>query len=285
MNHGKNKNISIPSQKEIRNWIEQGLKEDLGEGDITTDNIVPNDLEWQAEIIAKESIVLCGINFFEETFLILDSKTKFTSHFSDGETIDSGQKILSMKGNAQVLLKGERTALNILQRLSGIATLTNEFVKLAEKIKILDTRKTTPGLRVFEKYAVACGGAENHRFGLFDAVMIKDNHIRAAGSISEAVSKVRSNLDDSFKIEVEATNIMEVNEALACKVDRIMLDNMSLEEMKNAVNQIKKQAEIEVSGGINKESVKKMIGLDVDYISIGALTHSSKAADISMRFL
>jgi len=169
--------------------------------------------------------------------------------------------------------------------LSGIATLTNEFVKLAGSIKILDTRKTTPGLRVFEKYAVACGGAENHRFGLFDAVMIKDNHIRAAGSISEAVSKVRSNLDDSFKVEVEATTLEEVNEALSCKVDRIMLDNMSIDEMKNAVNQINKQAEIEVSGGINKESVKNMVGLKIDYISIGALTHSSKAADISMRFL
>ncbi len=275
----------VPNQKQIRDWIEQGLKEDLGEGDITTDNIVPNDLEWQAEIIAKESIVLCGINFFEETFLSLDEETSSIAHYSDGDRVESGEKILTIKGKAQVLLKGERTALNILQRLSGIATLTNEFVKLANPIKILDTRKTTPGLRVFEKYAVVCGGAENHRFGLFDAVMIKDNHIRAAGSISEAVSKVRSKLDDSFKIEVETTNFEEVNEALACNVDRIMLDNMSLDEMKNAVNQINKRAEIEVSGGINKERVKNMSGLNVDYISIGALTHSSKAADISMRFL
>jgi nicotinate-nucleotide pyrophosphorylase (carboxylating) len=275
----------VPNQKQIRDWIEQGLKEDLGEGDITTENIVPNDLEWKAEIIAKESIVLCGINFFVETFLFLDEETRSIAHYSDGDVILANEKILTIKGKAQVLLKGERTALNILQRLSGIATLTNEFVKLASPIKILDTRKTTPGLRIFEKYAVACGGAENHRFGLFDAVMIKDNHIRAAGSISEAVSKVRSNLDNSFKIEVETTNLEEVNEALACNVDRIMLDNMSLDEMKNAVNQINKRAEIEVSGGINIECVKKMIGLNVDYISIGALTHSSKAADISMRFL
>jgi nicotinate-nucleotide pyrophosphorylase (carboxylating) len=275
----------VPNQKQIRDWIEQGLKEDLGEGDITTDNIVPNDLEWQAEIVAKENIVLCGINFFQETFLSLDKETKSTAHFSDGDLVQPNEKILTIKGKAQVLLKGERTALNILQRLSGIATLTNEFVKLAGKIKILDTRKTTPGLRVFEKYAVACGGAENHRFGLFDAVMIKDNHIRAAGSISEAVSKVRSNLDDSFKVEVEATNLEEVKEALACNVDRIMLDNMSIDEMKDAVRQINKEAEIEVSGGINKDSLKNMVELDVDYISIGALTHSSKAADISMRFL
>jgi nicotinate-nucleotide pyrophosphorylase (carboxylating) len=275
----------IPNHKQIRDWIEQGLKEDLGEGDITTESIVPSDLEWDAEIIAKERVVLCGINIFKETFLILDPETRFIAHYSDGNVSQPNEKILTIKGKAQVLLKGERTALNILQRLSGIATLTNEFVKLVGKIKILDTRKTTPGLRIFEKYAVACGGAENHRFGLFDAIMIKDNHIRAAGSISEAVTKVRSNLDDSFKIEVEATNFEEVNEALACNVDRIMLDNMSLDEMKNAVDQINKRAEIEVSGGINKESVKNMIGLNVDYISIGALTHSAKAADISMRFL
>jgi nicotinate-nucleotide pyrophosphorylase (carboxylating) len=275
----------VPNQKQILDWIDRGLKEDLGERDITTDNIVPNDLVWQAEIITKESIVLCGIKFFEETFLTLDVGTISTAHYSDGDMIPQNEKIITIKGKAQVLLKGERTALNILQRLSGIATLTNEFVKLADPIKILDTRKTTPGLRVFEKYAVACGGAENHRFGLFDGIMIKDNHIRAAGSISEAVSKVRSNLDDSFKIEVEATNLKEVNEALACNIDRIMLDNMSLDELKNAVNQINKQVEIEVSGGINKERVENMVGLNVDYISIGALTHSSKAADISMSFL
>ncbi len=275
----------VPNQKQIRNWIEQGLKEDLGEGDITTDNIVPNDLVWQAEIIAKETIIICGIEIFKNTFLALDVNTICTSYFSDGDLIESGQKILSLKGRARVLLKGERTALNILQRLSGIATSTNEFVKLADKIKILDTRKTTPGLRIFEKYAVACGGGENHRFGLFDAVMIKDNHIKAAGSIKEAVSKIRKNLNETYKIEVEVSNLNEVEEAISCKVDRIMLDNMSLEKMKEAIYRIDKKAEIEVSGGINIETVKQLSGLDLDFISIGALTHSSKAADISMNFL
>ncbi len=274
-----------PNQNQIRDWIERGLKEDIGEGDITTDNIVSNDLEWQAEIIAKEELIICGLTLFEETFLFLDEKTSTTTYYSDGDLVEQGKKILSLKGKAQVLLKGERTALNILQRLSGIATLTNEFVKLAGKIKILDTRKTTPGLRIFEKYAVACGGADNHRLGLFDAVMIKDNHIRAAGSIEEAVSKIRANFKDPCKIEVEASNLDEVKQALACNVDRIMLDNMSLEEMKEAVGQINKQTEIEVSGGMNKESVINMSELDVDYISVGSLTHSSKAADISMKFL
>ncbi len=275
----------VPNQNQIRDWIERGLKEDLGEGDITTDNIVSNDLEWQAEIVAKQNLIICGIPFFEKTFFSLDDKIETIPYYSDGDLVESGQKILSLKGKACVLLKGERTALNILQRLSGIATLANEFVKLAGKIKILDTRKTTPGLRVFEKYAVACGGAENHRFGLFDAVMIKDNHIKAAGSIKEAVSKIRANLNNSFKIEVEATNLDEVNEALSSNVDRIMLDNMTIDEMKEAVRQINKKAEIEVSGGINKESIKNLTELDIDYISIGALTHSFNAADISMRFL
>jgi nicotinate-nucleotide pyrophosphorylase (carboxylating) len=275
----------IPNQKQILEWIERSLKEDLGEGDITTDNIVPSDLEWQAEIIAKESLIICGIEIFKESFLALDANTISTSYFSDGDLVESGQIILNVKGRARVLLKGERTALNILQRLSGIATSTNEFVKLADKIKILDTRKTTPGLRIFEKYAVACGGGENHRFGLFDAVMIKDNHIRAAGSINEAVSKVRENLNDPYTIEVEVSNLKEVDEAISCNVDRIMLDNMTLEEMKEAIKRINKQAEIEVSGGINKEAMKNLTELDVDFISIGALTHSSKAADISMRFL
>ena len=275
----------FPNHNQVRDWIKRGLQEDLGKGDITTDNIFSKDIEWQAEIIAKEKLIVCGISFFKETFLFLDDKTLLKSYYSDGDLVESNEKILTMQGKASVLLKGERTALNILQRLSGIATLTNEFVKLAGKIKILDTRKTIPGLRVFEKYAVFCGGADNHRFGLFDAIMIKDNHIKVAGSIKEAVSKIKMNLKGSFKIEIETCNLQEVKQALSCGVDRIMLDNMSLDEMKEAVKQINKQTEIEVSGGITKESIKDMSDLDVDYFSIGSLTNSSRAADISMRFL
>jgi nicotinate-nucleotide pyrophosphorylase (carboxylating) len=274
-----------PNQNQIHDWIEQGLKEDLGTGDITTDSIVSEDLKWEAEIIAKEPIVVCGIEFFKETFLSLDEKTLFSSVYSDGEWVESGVKLLKIEGKARVLLKGERTALNILQRLSGIATISREFSELAGSVKILDTRKTTPGLRIFEKYAVACGGGENHRFGLFDAVLIKDNHIRAAGSISKAVARARNKLNDSYKIEVEVSNLEEVNEALGSEVDRIMLDNMSIEEMRVAIKKIDGQAEIEVSGGVDKEIVGSLSSLKIDYISIGALTHSPKAADISMNFL
>ena len=274
------------NQKEIEKLIKIGLEEDIGLGDITSRSILsPHDINV-AEVLTRENIVLCGLNILKSVFLTLDPDIDFSDdRFNDGDNLKSNTKIISIKGKGIALLEGERVALNILQRLCGIATLTKEYVEKANPVKILDTRKTTPGLRLFEKYAVSCGGGKNHRFGLYDAVLIKDNHIKAAGGIIKAVEKIKKNHNNSVQIEVETTTLSEVNDAIIAKSDIIMLDNMPLEDIKKAVNLIDGRASIEVSGSISVDQLNALSKVNIDFVSIGALTHSPKASDISMNFL
>ena len=274
------------NQKEIEKLIKIGLEEDIGLGDITSRSILSPDDVNVAEILTRENIVLCGLNILKSVFLTLDPDIDFLDDtFNDGDNLKNNTKIISIKGKGIALLEGERVALNILQRLCGIATLTKEYVEKANPIKILDTRKTTPGLRLFEKYAVSCGGGKNHRFGLYDAVLIKDNHIKAAGGIIKAVEKIKKNYNNSIQIEVETTTLSEVNDAIIAKSDIIMLDNMPLEDIKKAVNLIDGRASIEVSGSISVDQLNALSKVNIDFVSIGALTHSPKASDISMNFL
>ena len=274
------------NQKEIEKLIKIGLEEDIGLGDITSRSILSPDDVYVAEILTRENIVLCGLNILKSVFLTLDPDINFSDDtFNDGDNLKNNTKIISIKGKGIALLEGERVALNILQRLCGIATLTKEYVDKANPVKILDTRKTTPGLRLFEKYAVSCGGGKNHRFGLYDAVLIKDNHIKAAGGIIKAVEKIKKNYNNSMQIEVETTTLSEVNDAIIAKSDIIMLDNMSLEDIKKAVNLIDGRASIEVSGSISVDQLNALSKVNIDFVSIGALTHSPKASDISMNFL
>ena len=234
-------------------------------------------------MIARETMILCGLDAFKAVFKKLDSNVTFTSeNFNDGDEVVAGKTIIKVDCDVIPLLEGERSALNILQWLSGIATLTHKYVKQVAPVKILDTRKTTPGLRIFEKYAVACGGAINHRFGLYDQVLIKDNHIEAAGGISNAVSAVRKNVPDDKKIEVEVQSIEEVNEALESSVDIIMLDNMALDMMRQCITLINGKAKTEISGGVTFERLEEISTTGADFVSIGALTHSAPAVDISM---
>ena len=274
------------NQKEIEKLIKIGLEEDIGLGDITSRSILSPDDINVAEVLTRENIVLCGLNILKSVFLTLDPDIDFSDDtFNDGDNLKNNTKIISIKGKGIALLEGERVALNILQRLCGIATLTKEYVDKANPVKILDTRKTTPGLRLFEKYAVSCGGGKNHRFGLYDAVLIKDNHIKAAGGIIKAVEKIKKNYNNSIQIEVETTTLSEVSDAIIAKSDIIMLDNMPLEDIKKAVNLIDGRASIEVSGSISVDQLNALSKVNIDFVSIGALTHSPKASDISMNFL
>jgi nicotinate-nucleotide pyrophosphorylase (carboxylating) len=274
-----------PSKEQINNLITSALDEDIGSGDITTRSIVSPDAIYVAEILTRENIVLCGLDILKSVFFKLDPDVSFLDdYFSDGDNIKSNTKILGIKGKGIALLEGERVALNILQRLCGIATLTKQYVEKADPVQILDTRKTTPGLRSFEKYAVSCGGGKNHRFGLYDAVLIKDNHIKASGGIMQAVNKVKERHNSSIQIEVETTTLAEVREAIEARSDMIMLDNMSIENIKKAVHIINGRACTEVSGSITIDQLSMLSKINIDYVSIGALTHSSKASDISMNF-
>ena len=268
----------------MQRLIQLALEEDLGSGDITTDNIVSRDVTAQASMTAKEDMVICGISLAQAVFANLDPEIVFDVLRKDEESVSAGEQIVSMQGRAAALLKGERTALNLLQHLSGIATLTRQFVAQAGAVKILDTRKTTAGLRVFEKYAVHCGGGTNHRFGLFDAVLIKDNHIKIAGGIGPAVKKIKNRPGVTGSVEVETTNLQEVREALEAGADIIMLDNMDMDAIRNAVGAINGKARIEVSGSVDLERVAELAATGIDYISVGALTHSAPAVDISMNF-
>ena len=265
--------------------IEIALREDIGDGDITTSSIVNAPLEATAHLVAKEGLILAGIDIFHRVYKKLDADLELIKHFEDGDEVSQGSMIGEISGKVAVILKGERIALNFLQHLSGIATLTHKFVMKVESypVKILDTRKTTPGWRALEKYAVKMGGGENHRFGLFDAVLIKDNHISAAGGIGEAVRRVKDNVPHSFKIEVETSNLQEVKEALDSGVNTIMLDNMSTEMMKEAVAMVNKRVLVEASGNTGLDNIKEIAGTGVDFISVGALTHSAKAVDISLK--
>jgi len=276
---------NLPSKEQVDNLIKIALDEDIGSGDITTRSIVSTDDMYAAEVLTRENIILCGLDILKSVFFKLDPDVIFVDNcFNDGDEINSNTKILGIKGKGIPLLEGERVALNILQRLCGIATLTKEYVKRAGHIQILDTRKTTPGLRLFEKYAVSCGGGKNHRFGLYDAVLIKDNHIKASGGIIQAVYNVKKKYKD-IQIEVETSNLEEVKEAIEAKIDIIMLDNMSIENIKKAVHIINGRASIEVSGSISIDQLEQLSQINIDCVSIGSLTHSSKASDISMNFI
>ena len=267
----------------IEALVKKTLKEDIENGDITTRNIFSKDKLAIAEIIAREPMILCGLDIFQSVFKYLNPDVKFFSkNYKDGDEVSIEEVIIKVECDVISLLEGERSALNILQWLSGISTLTNKYVKKAEPIKILDTRKTTPGLRVFEKYAVMCGGGNNHRFGLYDQVLIKDNHIELAGSITMAVNLIKETIGKDNIIEVEVKTIEEVEEALNNNVDIIMLDNMDVTKMKQAIKKINGRAKIEISGGITYEKLGELSNIGADFISIGALTHSAVAIDISM---
>ena len=271
---------------DIESLINIALEEDIHSGDITTRNIISPGQLGEAELTAKETLILSGLEIFKTLFLKLDSGTAFLSEpFKDGDTLEKGSTIIKFRCDGVKILEGERSGLNILQWLSGIATLTRKYVDKAQPVIVLDTRKTTPGLRVFEKYAVCCGGGTNHRFGLYDAVMIKDNHIKSAGSIFQAVGKVREALGNKNTIEVETQNLDEVQDALDNNVDIIMLDNMSIDCIREAVKVIDGRAKVEISGGVNLESLEEISKTGADFVSVGALTHSAPAVDISMNII
>ena len=269
----------------LKKKLEEFYLEDIGYKDITTDNL-PFDKEVEASIVAKEEGIIAGLEFAKEVFLLVDQNVSFPFSLKDGTYVKKKQEILRIKGRAKSILKGERLALNILQRLSGIATTTNRYVEKIKDLKtqLLDTRKTTPGFRAFEKYAVSVGGGKNHRFALYDMVMIKDNHIALAGSIKTAVAEIKKRVSPMVKIEVETSNLKEVKEALEANVDVIMLDNMSIEKMKEAVKIINGKALTEASGNITLENIREVALTGVDFISSGAIIHSSKWLDISLRF-
>jgi len=274
------------NKNQIDNLIKLALNEDVGLGDITTRSIVSEKDIFQAEILAKNDLVLCGLDIFKAVFFYLDTNISYCDDiFKDGDFIKSGTIFLKMKGRGVALLEGERVALNIIQRLCGIASLTKQYVDRAKPIKILDTRKTTPGFRTFEKYAVLCGGGVNHRFGLFDAILIKDNHIKASGGITQAIEAVRKSNKGHIQIEVEASTLEEVKAAIAAKSDTIMLDNMNIKDIIKSVQLIGGKAKIEVSGSISLAKIDTLSQLDINFISIGSLTHSPKASDISMNFI
>ncbi len=264
--------------------VKAALAEDIGKGDITTGSIIPKTAKGEAEFIAKEDMVLAGLFIAGKTFKLLDKSSVFKTFFKDGEAVKKGTVIAVVKGRLAPILTGERVALNFLQRLSGIATLTREFTKKIDDrgVKLLDTRKTTPCLRILEKYAVKAGGGFNHRFGLFDAVLIKDNHIAASGGVKKAVDKVLKKYRDSMPVEVEVTNYKEVREAVEAGADIIMLDNMDPERIRKSLKIIKNRALVEVSGGVTLSNVREIASTGVDFISVGALTHSARSMDISM---
>ncbi len=263
--------------------IDLALAEDIGPGDATSEAILPPDLCLRAHIIAKQAGVVAGLPVAEAVFRRVDPSVQFTARVSDGARVEAGTVLAEVEGPARSLLAAERTALNFLQRLSGIATLTRRFVEAVAGTRavILDTRKTHPGWRALEKYAVRMGGGQNHRMGLYDMILIKDNHIAAAGSITEAVRRARAARPD-LPIEVEVKNLDELREALELPVDRIMLDNFDLESIRIAVRIAAGRVPLEVSGGVTLERVAELAATGVDYISVGALTHSAPALDISM---
>lgn len=274
-----------PSQRsEIDSIIRRALSEDIGDGDVTTAHTIPANAVFGGRFLAKGSGVVAGLAVAEQVFRQLDPEVEFRSEVGDGTTVEPGRVLASVRGKGRAILSGERVALNLLQRMSGIATQTRRFVDAVAGTDavILDTRKTAPGLRVLDKWAVVLGGGQNHRFGLYDMAMIKDNHIAAVGGITEAVRRLREGDALGRPIEVEVTNLAELREALELSVDRIMLDNMSLAEMQEAVLLTAGRIPLEASGNVSLDTVADIAGTGVDYISVGALTHSVIALDISL---
>jgi len=267
--------------------ILSALKEDITSEDITTNSVMPKYRAGEVELICKEDGIIAGLYVFKRVFELLDPDTEVIFSCEDGDKVSKGQKLGMVKGDIRVLLSGERTALNFLQRMSGIATYTRKIADLLEgtKTKLLDTRKTTPNMRVFEKYAVKVGGGYNHRFNLSDGILLKDNHIGAAGGVAEAVRMAKEYAPFVRKIEVEVENLDMLKEALEAGADIIMLDNMSVEDMKEAVRLTAGKAETECSGNVTKENVARLVDIGVDYISSGALTHSAPILDLSLKNL
>ncbi len=267
--------------------ILSALREDITSEDITTNSVMREYQLGEVELICKQDGVIAGLDVFKRTFELLDSKTEVTFTKKDGDTVKNGDKIGVVRGDIRVLLSGERTALNYLQRMSGIATYTRSIADLLKgsKTKLLDTRKTTPNMRVFEKYAVKVGGGYNHRYNLSDGILLKDNHIGAAGGVKEAVQMAKEYAPFVRKIEIEVENLDMLKEALDAGADIIMLDNMSVEDMKEAVKLVSGKAETECSGNVTKKNVERLVDIGVDYISSGALTHSSPILDLSLKNL
>ena len=269
---------------EIRAVIQSALDEDIGSGDATSEAIIPLDAKMGAQIVAKQDGVLAGLDIAKEAFLLVDRSFHFAALASEGQRVGSGDILAMLSGPAQAMLVAERVALNFLGRMSGIATLTRQFVDAVEGTGavILDTRKTAPGLRLIDKLAVQRGGGQNHRMGLYDMILIKDNHIDYAGSLPEAVRRARSG-GSGLEIEVETRTLADVSAALELGVARILLDNMSLDEMRQAVQRSNGRARLEASGNVDLERVRQIAETGVDYISIGALTHSVRVFDVSMK--
>lgn len=268
-------------------FIKMALEEDINSEDVTTNSVMPHYKKGQVELICKEDGIVAGLQVFQRVFQLLDPKTEVVFDVQDGEAVQKGQHMATVVGDIRVLLSGERTALNYLQRMSGIATYTNKVAKLLEgtKTTLLDTRKTTPCMRIFEKYAVTVGGGSNHRYNLSDGVLLKDNHIDAAGSVKAAVLAAKVYAPFVRKIEVETESLEQVKEALEAGADIIMLDNMTPDMMAEAVKLIDGRAKTECSGNITKENIEKITAIGVDYVSSGALTHSAPILDISLKHL
>ena len=271
----------------VDDYIINTLKEDITSEDVSTNAVMPENKQGKADLICKQDGIVCGLDVFERTFKILDDTSRFEANFKDGDFVKKGDLIGVIYGDVKAILSGERTALNYLQRMSGIATYTHTVSALLKgtKTKLLDTRKTTPNMRIFEKYAVRAGGGFNHRYNLSDGVLLKDNHIGAAGSVAKAVQMAKEYAPFVRKIEVEVENLDMVKEAVEAGADIIMLDNMSVEEMKEAIRIIDGRAKTECSGNVTKENIDHLTSLGVDYISSGALTHSAPVLDISLKNL
>ena len=267
-------------EEALRAW----LREDLGQGDLTSLLVVPEDIEGEAVILAKEGGVLAGLWVAERVFALADPRTAFAPLVAEGARVAEGTEVARVRGPLRGILAGERLALNLLQRLSGIATLTRAYVEAlaGTKAQILDTRKTTPGLRALEKYAVRVGGGRNHRYGLFDGILIKENHVRAAGGVGEAVRRAKARAPHYLKVEGEVRDLAELEEALEAGADLILLDNFPLEALREAVRRVGGRVPLEASGNMTLERAKAAAEAGVDYVSVGALTHSAKALDLSL---
>lgn len=277
----------ITMKLNVEPLIMSALREDITNEDVSTNSVMPYEQTGEADLICKQAGVVCGLQIFARVFTLLDENTEVKLFVSDGDQVEVGQVLGKVRGDIRVILSGERTALNYLQRMSGIATYTREAASFLQgtKTKLLDTRKTTPNNRIFEKYAVRIGGGNNHRLNLSDGVMLKDNHIGAAGGVEQAIKMAKEYAPFVRKIEVETESLEMVKEAVKAGADIIMLDNMDYEQMKDAVNYIAGRAEIEVSGNVTRESIRTLTDLGVDYISSGALTHSAPILDVSLKNL
>lgn len=269
----------------VRHLIEIALKEDIGSGDITTENLIAPDRKGTGVILAKEPMVIAGLDVARQVFEHLDSEVILKPGCKDGDSVGDKEIVAHVEGPMRALLMGERTALNFLQRLSGIATLVRSYIDAIgkTKVRLVDTRKTTPGWRILEKYAVRIGGAHNHRMGLYDGILIKDNHIAACGGVKKAVERMQKRKSHLLKIEVEVSDLDQVKEALGAGADVIMLDNMDIAQIREAVKIVGGRAMVEVSGGITQSSLKQLADTGVDIISVGALTHAARSVDISMQ--